>query len=65
MKSEQNEQLDVQTKLLHPQTEHPMNAHTFPVFYTSTFVFDSTQQGADFLWVKVMAIFTQDLVILL
>ena len=47
MKSEQNEKLDVQTKLLHSHSEHPMNAHTFPIFYTSTFVFDSTQQGAD------------------
>ena len=24
-----------------------MNSHTFPIFQTSTFFFDSTQQGAD------------------
>ena len=42
-----NEQLDVQTKLLHPHSSHPLNSHTFPIFQTSTFVFDSTQHGAD------------------
>ena len=41
------EQLDVQTKLLHPHSDHPMNSHVFPIFQTSTFVFNSTQHGAD------------------
>lgn len=42
-----SEQLGVQTKILHPHSSHPLNAHTFPIFQTSTFTFDSTQQGAD------------------
>ncbi len=43
-----NDQLDIQTKLLHPNIKPSVNSpHTFPIFYTSTFVFDSTQQGAD------------------
>ena len=42
-----NEQLDVQTKLLHPHSSHPLHSHVFPIFQTSTFVFDSTQHGAD------------------
>ena len=41
------EQYGVETKLLHPHSEHPMNSHNFPIFQTSTFIFDSTQQGAD------------------
>jgi cystathionine gamma-synthase len=42
-----NEQLDIQTKILHPHSSHPLNAHTFPIFQTSTFSFNSTQHGAD------------------
>ena len=42
-----SEQLDIQTKLLHPHSEHPMNSHVFPIFQSSTFVFNSTQHGAD------------------
>jgi len=42
-----NEQLDTQTKILHPHSSHPLNAHTFPIFQTSTFSFNSTQHGAD------------------
>ncbi len=43
-----SEQLDTQTKLLHPKIEPSVNSpHTFPIYYTSTFVFNSTQQGAD------------------
>lgn len=38
---------DIQTRLLHPHSEHLMNAHSFPIFQTSTFSFDSTQHGAD------------------
>ena len=45
--SNSNDQSDVQTKLLHPHTGHPWNSHAFPIFQTSTFIFDSTQQGAD------------------
>ena len=41
------EQLYLTTKLLHPRSEHPMNSHTFPIFQTSTFTFNSTQHGAD------------------
>jgi len=41
------EQTHVETQLLHTHSEHPMHAHTFPIFQTSTFVFDSTQHGAD------------------
>ena len=41
------EKLDESTRILHPKVNLPMNAHTFPVFLTSTFYFDSTQQGAD------------------
>ena len=42
------ENYGIQTKLLHPKTdEHPLNSHNFPIFQTSTFIFDSTQQGAD------------------
>ena len=42
-----NEQKDIQTKILHPHTEHPLNSHTFPIFQSSTFIFNSTQHGAD------------------
>ena len=42
-----SENLDIQTKLLHPHSEHPMNSHVFPIFQSSTFVFNSTQHGAD------------------
>ena len=42
-----SEHLDTQTKLLHPHTSHPLNSHTFPIFQSSTFIFDSTQHGAD------------------
>ena len=41
------EQQNIQTKILHPHSEHPLNSHTFPIFQTSTFVFNSTQHGAD------------------
>ena len=42
------ENYGIQTKILHPKTdEHPLNSHNFPIFQTSTFIFDSTQQGAD------------------
>ena len=41
------ETLDESTKILHPKMEAPMNSHTFPIFQTSTFYFNSTQQGAD------------------
>ena len=41
------EKLDLTTKLLHPHSEHPMNSHTFPIFQSSTFIFNSTQHGAD------------------
>ena len=42
-----SQNLDVQTKILHPHSEHPMNSHAFPIFQTSTFIFNSTQQGAN------------------
>ena len=42
-----SEHLDTQTKLLHPHSNHPLNSHTFPIFQSSTFIFDSTQHGAD------------------
>lgn len=42
-----NEQKNIQTKILHPHSDHPLNSHTFPIFQTSTFVFNSTQHGAD------------------
>jgi len=35
------------TGALHQHEPHLMNAHVFPIFQTSTFVFDSVQQGAD------------------
>ena len=38
---------DIQTKLLHPHSSHPLNSHVFPIFQTSTFMFDSTKHGAD------------------
>ena len=41
------EKLDEKTKVLHPKCQLPMNAHTFPIFQTSTFYFNSTQHGAD------------------
>jgi cystathionine gamma-synthase len=41
------EKLDLTTKLLHPHSEHPMNSHIFPIFQNSTFIFNSTQHGAD------------------
>jgi len=39
----------VHTKCLHGSghDEHIMHAHTFPIFQTSTFVFDSADHGAD------------------
>ena len=42
-----SQNLDVHTKILHPHSEHPMNSHAFPIFQTSTFIFNSTQQGAN------------------
>ena len=41
------EKLHLATNLLHPHSERPMNSHTFPIFQTSTFTFNSTQHGAD------------------
>ena len=41
------EKLDESTKILHPNVNLPMNSHTFPIFQTSTFYFNSTQHGAD------------------
>ncbi|ELP91849.1 methionine gamma-lyase, putative [Entamoeba invadens IP1] len=38
---------DVQTRLLHPEKSHIAHSHVLPIFQTSTFCFDSTQQGAD------------------
>ena len=45
--SAEGEKYDVQTKLLHPHSEHPMNSHNFPIFQTSTYIVNSTQHGAD------------------
>ena len=42
-----SQNLDTQTQILHPHSSHPLNAHTFPIFQSSTFIFDSTQHGAD------------------
>ena len=41
-----------QTRLLHPELPeklegHPVKSHTYPIFQTSTYIFDSTQEGAD------------------
>ncbi|ELP86431.1 methionine gamma-lyase, putative [Entamoeba invadens IP1] len=38
---------DLQTQLLHPDKTHVSHSHVLPIFQTSTFCFDSTQQGAD------------------
>ena len=37
------------TKFLHIETDggHPLHSHAFPIFQTSTFLFDSAQHGAD------------------
>ncbi|KAL7718776.1 cystathionine gamma-synthase [Entamoeba marina] len=49
MSSEQSK-VDISTKLLHPEhptTKNCMHSHTFPIFQTSTFSFESTEHGAD------------------
>nr|3AEJ_A Chain A, Methionine gamma-lyase [Entamoeba histolytica]3AEJ_B Chain B, Methionine gamma-lyase [Entamoeba histolytica]3AEJ_D Chain D, Methionine gamma-lyase [Entamoeba histolytica]3AEL_A Chain A, Methionine gamma-lyase [Entamoeba histolytica]3AEL_B Chain B, Methionine gamma-lyase [Entamoeba histolytica]3AEL_C Chain C, Methionine gamma-lyase [Entamoeba histolytica]3AEL_D Chain D, Methionine gamma-lyase [Entamoeba histolytica]3AEM_A Chain A, Methionine gamma-lyase [Entamoeba histolytica]3AE len=38
---------DITTTLLHPKGDHVLHSHAYPIFQTSTFCFDSTQQGAD------------------
>lgn len=38
---------DISTVLLHPKGDHVLHSHAYPIFQTSTFCFDSTQQGAD------------------
>ena len=40
---------DLQTQLLHIHNENgsPLNSHSFPIFQTSTFFFDSTEHGAN------------------
>ncbi|BFU26372.1 methionine gamma-lyase, putative [Entamoeba histolytica HM-1:IMSS-B] len=40
---------DLQTRVLHTPSKwgEPLHAHTFPIFQTSTYLFDDTQMGAD------------------
>lgn len=44
---EKLEALTFQTRVLHADGhDKPLNAHTMPIFQTSTFIFDSPDQGA-------------------